>query len=106
MASDLIAMGRIPSIEEPPYEFAVLIKSLAALGEWDALDDAIAKATPHAPRVVWLPPAIDLANALRLLAEGHRGAARDGLERALAEYERLAMPVEAAEVRERLADLA
>jgi class 3 adenylate cyclase/tetratricopeptide (TPR) repeat protein len=106
MASDLVATGRIPSIEEPPYEYAVLIKSLAALGDWDALDEAIEEATPHALRVVWLPPAIEQTKAMRLAARADAAAARAAFERALAEYELLAMPVEAAEVREQLARLA
>jgi hypothetical protein len=67
---------------------------------------AIAKATAYAPRVAWLPPAIEYAQAMRLAANGHYGAAREGFERALAEYERLTLPVEAAEVRELLAHLA
>ncbi|MDP9273872.1 MAG: AAA family ATPase [Chloroflexota bacterium] len=106
MAGDLVATGRIPSIEEPPYEFAVLIRALAALGDWDALDEAIERARPQALRVVWLPPTIEHAKAMRLAARGDATAARAGFERALAEYERLAMPVEAAEVREQLPRLA
>jgi len=84
----------------------VLIKSLAALGDWDALDEAVEGATPHGVRVVWLPPAIEQTKAMRLAARADAGAARPAFERALAEYELLAMPVEAAEVREQLARLA
>jgi hypothetical protein len=67
---------------------------------------AIAKATAYAPRVAWLPPAIEYAQAMRLAANGDIGGVREGLERALAEYERLTMPAKAAEVRELLAHLA
>ena len=37
IAERTLAFGRGPSIEQPPYELAVLVEALAALEDWTAL---------------------------------------------------------------------
>ena len=56
-------------------------------------------------RLAWLGPAIDRAEAAQRAAEGNDDEARRLLGSALDAYERLRMPVEAAETRTQLEEL-
>lgn len=106
IAERTLAFGRGASIEEPPYELAVLVEALAALKDWPALASILPAARGRSGYVVWLAPAIDRAEAARLAAEGDDEGARAALDRALATYRRLGMDAEVALTQERLAGLA
>jgi hypothetical protein len=106
IAERTLAFGRGASIEEPPYELAVLVEALAALGDWQALDAILPVARSRAPYLAWLPPAIDRAEAAHFAGQGDHNRARVALDRALATYRRLRMDVEVERTQERLAGLA
>ncbi len=106
IAERTLNFGRGPSIEEPPYELAVLVEALAALADWPALAEAMPVGRAHEGNVAWLAPAIDRAEAARLVADGDLPGARGALERALETYERLQMAQEIDATRGRLASLA
>jgi class 3 adenylate cyclase/tetratricopeptide (TPR) repeat protein len=94
--------GRTPSMEEPPYEFPVLVEALASAGDWPALEAALPKMRDATGRVAWLAPAIERAEGLRLMARGDRTEADAALARALDSYRRLGMANEEAATRELL----
>jgi hypothetical protein len=106
IAERTLAFGRGATIEEPPYELAVLVETLAALEDWPALAALLPAARERAGYVAWLAPAIDRAEAARLAAEGDDEGARTSLERALATYRRLHMAAEVATTEARIARLA
>jgi class 3 adenylate cyclase/tetratricopeptide (TPR) repeat protein len=102
IAERTLAFGRGATMEEPPYELAVLVEALAALEDWPALAAVLPAARERAGYLAWLAPAIDRAEAARLAAEGDREAAQAALDRALETYVRLGMEVEVARTQERL----
>ena len=106
IAERTLAFGRGASVEEPPYELAVLVEALAALEDWPALAAVLPVARDRTPYLAWLAPAIDRAEAARLAAEGDREGARTALESALATYRRLGMEAEIERTQKRLAGLA
>jgi len=106
IAERTLAFGRGPSIEQPPYELAVLVEALAALEDWTALSAVLPTARERTGFLVWLAPAIERAEAARLEAAGDGDGARAALERALATYLQLGMEAEVAKTQERLAGLA
>jgi hypothetical protein len=101
-----LAFGRGASIEEPPYELAVLVEALAALEDWPALAAALPAARSRAAYVAWLAPAIDRAEAAHLASNGDVEAASALLDRALATYRRLGMGAEVALTQKRMDGLA
>jgi hypothetical protein len=105
IAERTLAFGRGPSIEEPPYELAVLVEALAALADWTALAAVMPVARARAGYLAWLPPAIERAEAARLDAAGDSEGARVALDRALETYMRLGMNAEVTTTRQRLASL-
>ena len=105
IAEQTFAFGRGASVEEPPYELAVLVEALAALEDWPALAAILPVALDRTPYLAWLAPAIDRAEAARLAAEGDGEGARTALERALATYRRLGMEAEVGRTQGRLAGL-
>lgn len=106
IAERTLAFGRGATIEEPPYELAVLVEALAALEDWPALAALLPTARARAGYVAWLAPAIDRAEAARLVAEDDTEGARRLLERALTTYRRLHMAAEVATTEARIAGLA
>ena len=106
IAERIIASGRGVTIEEAPYELAVVVEALAALGDWTALEAILPTARRRAANVVWLGPATDRAEAARHEAEGDRDGASTLLERALEGYRRLGMQAEIDATLERLVALA
>ncbi|HXY71023.1 MAG TPA: adenylate/guanylate cyclase domain-containing protein [Actinomycetota bacterium] len=105
IARQTVAFGRGPSIEQPFYELAPLVEALAELGRWDELSETLPGVRAREANLVWIAPAIDRAEAMRLGANGDTAGARTALHRALDEYRRLRMPLEVARTLERLADL-
>ena len=106
IAERTLAFGRGASIEEPPYELAVLVEALAALEDWTALAAVLPVARAKADYLAWLAPAIERAEAARFAAEGDLQGAQAALRRALATYTRLGMAAEITKTEVRLAGLA
>jgi class 3 adenylate cyclase/tetratricopeptide (TPR) repeat protein len=102
----VLAFGRGPSFEEPPYEVPVLVEALASEGDWTALESTLPIAPETAASVCWIGPATERATAARSAAEGHPRLAQASLKRALESYRRLGMRAEEAATVERLAQLA
>jgi class 3 adenylate cyclase/tetratricopeptide (TPR) repeat protein len=102
----VLAFGRGPSFEEPPYEVPVLIEALASEGDWTALESRLPIAPATASSVCWIRPATERATAAHSAAEGHPRQAQASLKRALETYRRLGMRAEEAATLERLAQLA
>jgi class 3 adenylate cyclase len=97
-------VDRPTSFDEGPYEQPVLVEALARLREWDALAAIVPGLRGRSTRLAWLGPAIDRAEAAQRAAAGHEDDARQLLRSALDGYQRLQMPVEAAETRAQLAE--
>jgi class 3 adenylate cyclase/tetratricopeptide (TPR) repeat protein len=102
-AEQILAANRRLTYEEAPFEVALMIESLIALHDADALRAFLPTAERMRRAVAVLAPAIDRAQGLLHLWANDTIRARPLLERALAEYERLANPFEAARTREYLA---
>jgi class 3 adenylate cyclase/tetratricopeptide (TPR) repeat protein len=93
------AFGRLPSIDEAPYELPVLVEAAGTAGiDAAAADDVIDAARGSSSRVIWISAAIDRTIGRRAAAVGDVAAAREALERSLALYRRLAMADDAARV--------
>ena len=92
IAERSLAAHRRPSVEEPPYELAVLLQAATMTGDAVALAEAIPLARARVSRMVWLAPLIDRAEAVRLESEGEPRAARAALKRAAKAYRRFGMP--------------
>ena len=85
-------------------ETVLMLEALVALHDAEGLRAFLPEAERIRHAVAALGPAIDRATGLLHLWEGDANGARPTLERALAEYERLGNPFEAARTREHLAD--
>jgi hypothetical protein len=81
-----------------------MVDALVQLKDAESLRAFLPKAELIRQAVAVLGPAIDRATGLLHLWEGDTAGARLSLERALAEYERLGNPFEAARTREYLAE--
>ena len=105
IAERTIAFRRGPTLEEPPYEWPVLIDALAAAGDWSRLEAILPEARDRVGYVAWLEPAIDRAEGAMFAARGDHEASRARLGRALASYRRLGMEREASTTEAELARL-
>jgi hypothetical protein len=94
-----------PSRALYPDGFAPLLETLTVLERYDDLATMIPMARAFRGADVTLVPFTDRAEAELALHEGRRDDARRLLDTALAEYERLEMPFEAARTRELLAEV-
>src|SRR5207253_1502851 len=65
IAERTIAFRRGPTLEEPPYEWTVLVDALAAARDWSGLDAILPEARARVGFVAWLEPAIHRAAAGR-----------------------------------------
>src|SRR5207253_10859970 len=103
-AERILAAKRRLTYEEAPLEAVLMVDALAALHDAEELRAFLPQAELIRHAVAVLGPAIDRATGLLHLWEGDTAGARPLLERALAEYERLGNPFEAARTREFLAE--
>ncbi|HKV86717.1 MAG TPA: AAA family ATPase [Candidatus Dormibacteraeota bacterium] len=103
-AEQILAVRRRLTYEEAPMEVVLMVEALVALRDAPGLRAFLPEAEQIRQAVAVLGPAIDRATGLLQLWEGDTAGARPPLERALAEYERLGNPFEAARTREYLAD--
>src|SRR5256884_2297810 len=99
-AEQVLAAKRRLTYEEAPLEAVLMVDALVALHDAEGLRTFLPQAERIRQAVAVLGPAIDRARGLLHLWEGDTTRARPLLERALAEYERLGNPFEAARTRE------
>jgi hypothetical protein len=99
----LVARRRL-TYEEAPLEAVLMLDALVDLHDAEGLRAFLPEAERIRQAVALLGPAIDRAVGTLHLWEGDTAGALPALERALAEYERLNNPFEAARTREHLAD--
>ena len=85
-------------------ETVLMLEALVALHDAEGVRAFLPEAERIRHAVAVLGPAIDRAVGLLQLWDGDKAGARLPLERALAEYERLGNPFEAARTREYLAE--
>ena len=103
-AEKILAAKRRLTFEEAPLEAVLMLESLVALHDAEGIRAFLPEAERIRQAVALLAPAIDRAAGLLHLWESDAAGARPLLERALAEYDRLGNPFEAARTREYLAD--
>jgi len=103
-AEQILAAKRRLTYEEAPMETVLMVEALVALRDAQGLRAFLTEAEQIRQAVAVLGPGIDRAGGLLHLWEGDTDGARPPLERALAEYERLGNPFEAARTREYLAE--
>src|SRR2546425_858266 len=103
-AERILAVKRRLTYEEAPLEAVLMVDALVQLKDAETLHAFLPEAERIRQAVAVLGPAIDRATGLLQLWEGDAAGARLSLQRALAEYERLGNPYEAARTREYLAE--
>jgi len=103
-AERILAAKRRLTYEEAPLEAVLMLDALVALHDAEGLRAFLPAVEQMREAVAVLAPASDRALGALRLWEGNSAGARLSLERALAEYERLGNPFEAARTRELLAE--
>jgi hypothetical protein len=103
-AERILAAKRRLTYEEAPLEVVLMLDALVALHDAEGLRAFLPEADRIREAVAVLGPASDRARGLLRLWDGDSAGARLPMERALAEYERLGNPFEAARTREYLAE--
>jgi len=103
-AARILAAKRRLTYEEAPLEAVLMVEALVALHDAEGLRAFLPDAERIREAVALLAPASDRAAGLMRLWDGDLAGARPLLEHALATYERLGNPFEAARTRESLAD--
>jgi tetratricopeptide (TPR) repeat protein len=88
-----------------PQHALSLLEALQCLEDWPAVGEALPTARANVAGNALLGPFCDRAEGLVHAHAGRKAAAVTGLRRALAGFERLRVPFEAAATRERLAEL-
>jgi DNA-binding SARP family transcriptional activator len=103
LAERLVRLGRGPSPEEIPHETLALVEALEALGDHDALLRFLPTARAASGCLTVLTPTCDRAEALTRAAAGDASTAEALLTRAVAAFDRMSVPLQAARTRENLA---
>jgi hypothetical protein len=103
-AEKILAAKRRLTYEEAPLEWLLMLEALVELHDAEGLRAFLPQAERIRQAVALLGPAMDRAVGMVHLWEGDAAGARPSLEGALAEYERLGNPFEAARTREYMAD--
>jgi hypothetical protein len=93
-----------PQLYGPQHALA-LLEALVALEDWPSVDEFLPRARARVAGNALLAPACDRAEGLAHAQAGRPAEAVRSLRRALASFERLAVPFEAARTREHLAAL-
>jgi hypothetical protein len=99
LAADKALEGRMYG----PQHALALLEALLALGDWPAVAELLPAARTNVAGNALLAPHCDRAEGLLHAEHGRRPEAVAALRRALARFEELAVPFEAARTRERLA---
>ncbi len=103
LAETLVRIGRGPSPEEIPHERLALVEALEAQGDYDALVRFLPTARAASGYLVVLTPTCDRAEGLARAAAGDTTEAQELLMRAIAGFDRMSVPLQAARSREALA---
>ncbi|HEU4347923.1 MAG TPA: AAA family ATPase, partial [Actinoplanes sp.] len=103
LAERLVRIGRRPAPEEIPHEVLALVEALQAQADHDALLRFLPTARAATGYLAVLTPTCDRAEALACAAAGDTSAGAELLTRAVAGFERLSVPLQAARGREDLA---
>jgi hypothetical protein len=103
IAERLVRLGRRPAPEEIPHETLVLVEALDAQGDHDALLDFLPAARAASGYLAVLTPTCDRAEGRARAAGGDEPAGEALLTRAVAGFDRMALPLQAARSRESLA---
>src|SRR5438067_7852425 len=103
-AERILAANRRLTYTEAPLEAVLMLDALLALHDAEGLRAFLPTAKRIREAVAVLTPGIDRASGLLGLWKGDAAGSRPLLERALAEFDRIANPFEAARTREYLAD--
>jgi hypothetical protein len=105
LAERLVRLGRGPSPEEIPHETLALVEAMEAQADHDALLRFLPTARAASGYLVVLTPTCDRAEGLARAAAGDIRAAEELLTRAVAGFEAMSVPLQAARTRERLAEV-
>ncbi len=105
-AQRMIDSGRrLASLEENNHEAIALVEGLHALGAWDRLRAFLPDARRRSASLGILVPVCDRAEGMLMAAAGDTERAIELLQRALAGFERLAVPYQIARTKAPLASL-
>ena len=105
LAERLVRIGRRPAPEEIPHETLVLVEALEAQGDHDALRRFLPAARAASGYLAVLTPTCDRAEGRALAAAGDIRGAEALLTRAVAGFDRMLLPLQAARSREYLAQV-
>ena len=105
LAERLVRLGRRPAPEEIPHETLALVEALEAQGDHDALMRFLPTARAASGYLAVLTPTCDRAEGLARAAAGDARAAEARLTRAVAGFDRMSVPLQAARSREYLASI-
>jgi tetratricopeptide (TPR) repeat protein len=105
LAERLVRLGRGPSPEEIPHETLALVEALEAQADHDALLRFLPAARAASGYLMLLTPTCDRAEGRARAAAGDTRAAEALLTRAVAGFDRMSVPLQAARSRERLAEV-
>jgi DNA-binding SARP family transcriptional activator len=105
LAERLVRLGRRPAPEEIPHEVLVLVDALQAQGDHDALLRFLPTARAASGYLAVLTPTCDRAEALARVAAGDTRTGEELLTRAVAGFDRMSLPLQAARSREHLAQI-
>jgi len=103
LAERLVRLGRRPAPEEIPHETLALVEALEAQGDHDALRHFLPAARTASGYLAVLTPTCDRAEGLALAAAGDSRTAEALLTRAVAGFDTMSVPLQAARSREQLA---
>jgi DNA-binding SARP family transcriptional activator len=103
LAGRLVRLGRRPAPEEIPHETLVLVEAMEAQGDHDALLSFLPTARATSGYLAVVTPTCDRAEGVARAAGGDVRRAEELLTRAVAGFDRMSLPLQAARSRERLA---
>jgi DNA-binding SARP family transcriptional activator len=103
LAERLVRLGRRPAPEEIPEENLVLVEAMEAQEDHDALLTFLPAARATSGYLAAITPTCDRAEGVARAASGDLAGARELLLRAVAGFDRMSLPLQAARSREQLA---
>jgi hypothetical protein len=105
LAERLVRLGRRPAPEEIPHETLVLVEAMEAQGDHDALLTFLPTARATSGYLAAITPTCDRAEGVARAAGGDARTAEELLTRAVAGFDRMSLPLQAARTREQLAQV-
>jgi hypothetical protein len=105
LAERLVRLGRRPEAAEIPHEALALVEACEAQGDHDSLFRFLPAARAATGYLAVLAPTCDRAEGLARAAAGNLQPAEALLTRAVAGFDAMSIPLQAARSRERLAEV-